>query len=203
MLPTRQPGGVETAPPELIETAARFATAEHEAIDTNAGYQSRATVPIGKLRLRFALEGEARVGLRRARPGPRHRGARRPQRGAGRRLTSRRCWSAAPPACWPASSTQLQGLLHHRAEALAGRVSETATRGAAEIADYLLLQVCNRYEPLLTHLAATRRPAASRDLLPRRASASPASSRPSPRPASGRRRSRRTGTTTCRRRSAR
>ncbi len=50
---------------------------------------------------------------------------------------------------------QLQGLLHHRAEALAGRVSETATRGAAEIADYLLLQLCNRYEPLLTHLAAS------------------------------------------------
>ena len=49
---------------------------------------------------------------------------------------------------------QLQGLLHHRAEALAGRVSESATRGAAEIADYLLLQVCNRYEPLITHLAA-------------------------------------------------
>lgn len=49
---------------------------------------------------------------------------------------------------------QLQGLLHHRAEALAGRVSRSATRGAAEIADYLLLQVCNRYEPLMTHLAA-------------------------------------------------
>jgi type VI secretion system protein ImpJ len=47
----------------------------------------------------------------------------------------------------------LQGLLHHRAEALAGRVSESATRGAAEIADYLLLQVCNRYEPLISHLA--------------------------------------------------
>ena len=38
---------------------------------------------------------------------------------------------------------------------MAGRVSETATRGAAEIADFLLLQLCNRYEPLLTHLSAT------------------------------------------------
>jgi type VI secretion system protein ImpJ len=50
--------------------------------------------------------------------------------------------------------SQLQGLLHHRAEALAGRVSDSATRGAAEIADYLLLQLCNRTEPLTTHLAA-------------------------------------------------
>lgn len=50
---------------------------------------------------------------------------------------------------------QLQGLLHHRAEALAGRVSETVTRGAAEMADFWLLQLCNRSEPLVTHLAAT------------------------------------------------
>jgi type VI secretion system protein ImpJ len=49
----------------------------------------------------------------------------------------------------------LQGLLHQRAEAIAGRMSETAARGAAEINDYLLLQLCNRYEPLMAHLAAS------------------------------------------------
>ena len=79
---------------------------------------------------------------------------------------------------------QLQGLLHQRAEALAGRVSETTTRGAAEIADYLLLQTCNRYEPLMTHLAATCRAAASRDCYTGCLSASPANWRPSPRAAS-------------------
>ena len=51
-------------------------------------------------------------------------------------------------------TTQLQGLLDQRVDALAGRVSEAATRGAAEFADYFLLQICNRYEPLITHLAA-------------------------------------------------
>ena len=50
--------------------------------------------------------------------------------------------------------SQVEGLLHHRAEALGGRVSETATRGAAELSDFLLLQLCNRYEPVLTHLSA-------------------------------------------------
>lgn len=51
--------------------------------------------------------------------------------------------------------TELQGLVHQRGEALAGRVVATSRGGAAEIAEYLLLQVVNRYEPLLAHLASS------------------------------------------------
>jgi len=154
ILPVRQPGAVESAPQELVETVARFALGEHEAVDTNAGYQSTAMVPIGKLRLRYALEGDAReghaaIGL-----------ARVAEVRADKSIQLDDAY--IPPLLLTSASpalagfvTQLQGLLHHRAEALAGRVSETATRGAAEIADYLMLQLCNRYEPLLTHLAAT------------------------------------------------
>lgn len=49
---------------------------------------------------------------------------------------------------------QLHGLARLRAEALAGRLSGSDGRAgeAAEVADYLLLQVLNRYEPLLDHL---------------------------------------------------
>lgn len=47
--------------------------------------------------------------------------------------------------------TELQGLLHARGESLAARVSEGG-RGAAELADFLLLQAVNRYEPLIAHL---------------------------------------------------
>jgi type VI secretion system protein ImpJ len=50
--------------------------------------------------------------------------------------------------------TELQGLLHQRGEALAGRVSATGRGGAAEIADFLMLQAINRYEPLATHLVS-------------------------------------------------
>ncbi len=46
MLPARQPGAVETAPAERTDTAARFVLDEHEAMDTNAGYQSVATLPV-------------------------------------------------------------------------------------------------------------------------------------------------------------
>jgi type VI secretion system protein ImpJ len=154
LLPTRQPGGMETAPAEQVETVARYVAAEQEAHDTNAGYQGAATLPIGKLRLRYALEGEARSGYAAV--------------GLARIVEMRADKSVVldeafiPPVLVSSASgvlsgfiNQLQGLLHHRSEALAGRVSETATRGAAEIADYLLLQLCNRYEPLVTHLAAT------------------------------------------------
>jgi type VI secretion system protein ImpJ len=155
VLPARQPGSVETAPPELVETIARFATAELETIDTNAGYQGSAVVPIGKLRLRYALEGtwsgHVTIGLARI-------------------IEVRSDRSVLlddnyiPPVLSSGASTVLasfltrvHGLLHNRAEALAGRMSETGVRGAAEISDYLLLQLCNRFEPLFAHLEAIMR----------------------------------------------
>ncbi|GIX12590.1 MAG: hypothetical protein KatS3mg118_0549 [Paracoccaceae bacterium] len=50
---------------------------------------------------------------------------------------------------------EIEGLLAHRAEALAGRLSEGgSTRGVAEIADFLLLQTVNRTLPQLRHLVS-------------------------------------------------
>ena len=49
--------------------------------------------------------------------------------------------------------SELQGLLHQRGEALAGRVVASGAGGASEIADFLLLQLVNRAEPLISHLA--------------------------------------------------
>ena len=48
--------------------------------------------------------------------------------------------------------TELLGLLHQRGEALGGRVSATGRGAAAEIADFLMLQAINRWEPLLAHV---------------------------------------------------
>ncbi|MCG8671491.1 MAG: type VI secretion system baseplate subunit TssK [Pseudomonadales bacterium] len=49
--------------------------------------------------------------------------------------------------------TELSGLLHHRGEALAARLADSGRSGSAEIADYMLLQLVNRLEPLVIHLA--------------------------------------------------
>jgi type VI secretion system protein ImpJ len=49
--------------------------------------------------------------------------------------------------------SKLQGLLHQRGEALAARAVASGRGGAAEIADFLMLQTINRYEPVVSHLA--------------------------------------------------
>src|SRR5262245_32539935 len=50
-------------------------------------------------------------------------------------------------------TSELLGLFHQRGEALAGRVAATGRGAAAEFADFLMLQVVNRFEPLLAHFA--------------------------------------------------
>jgi type VI secretion system protein ImpJ len=48
---------------------------------------------------------------------------------------------------------EILGLLKHRAEALAARVSQSGRGGVAEIADFLLLLIVNRSIPLFNHLS--------------------------------------------------
>ncbi|HKE97180.1 MAG TPA: type VI secretion system baseplate subunit TssK, partial [Povalibacter sp.] len=49
--------------------------------------------------------------------------------------------------------TEVQGLLHQRGDALAARAVASGRSGSAEIADFLMLQAVNRYEPLVMHCA--------------------------------------------------
>jgi len=48
---------------------------------------------------------------------------------------------------------ELNGLLHQRGEAIGGRVTAGGRGATAEVADYLMLQAINRFEPVATHLA--------------------------------------------------
>jgi type VI secretion system protein ImpJ len=47
---------------------------------------------------------------------------------------------------------EVHGMLHQRAEAIAGRLAQPGRAGTGEIVDFLLLQVINRFEPLFAHL---------------------------------------------------
>ncbi len=48
---------------------------------------------------------------------------------------------------------EITGILNHRAEALAKRLGSPGTGGVAEIVDFLLLQIVNRYQPLFSHFS--------------------------------------------------
>lgn len=51
---------------------------------------------------------------------------------------------------------ELESLLKYRGERLAQRLTEAGTGGVAEISDFLLLQIVNRFIPLVTHLLKQR-----------------------------------------------
>jgi len=53
--------------------------------------------------------------------------------------------------------SELQGVLHQKGEALAAVAVASGRGGAAEIAGFLTLQIVNRYEPVISHLASTAR----------------------------------------------
>ncbi len=148
-VPEQQQGQAEVATEANDSLAARFGAATYRAFDAVAGSDTSADLEIGKLRLRYALESSERAGY--------------VSLGLARILEVRSDKAVIlderyiPPtlscAAVPALAgipTEIQGLLHHRGEELAGRVAG----GAGEIANLLLLQIANRYEPLLSHYAA-------------------------------------------------
>ena len=47
---------------------------------------------------------------------------------------------------------ELEGLLHHRGEAVAARMSRPGRGGVSELGDFLLLELVNRWEPRVRHL---------------------------------------------------
>lgn len=150
-LPVRQPGGIEFDSAGQEETVARYGIHEYEARDAAAGSETSALLSIGKLRLRFGLEtdelaGYTTLGL-----------ARVVEVRADKNVVLDEAY--IPPMLDCAASpvlsgfiAELQGLFHHRGQALGGRVAQAGTKGTSEFADFLLLQAVNRYEPLLSHL---------------------------------------------------
>lgn len=153
-LPARRPDSPEIDSVNLPDSLSRYRLGEREVRDNIHGSDGRYPVQVGKLRTRLMLAGQERTGYHCL--------------GLARVVEVRsdrtvvldekfippvlECGAAGVLARYP---KELQGLLHIRGEALAGRVVEAARGGASELADFLLLQAINRYEPVLEHLGAT------------------------------------------------
>jgi type VI secretion system protein ImpJ len=153
VLPAYQPGAVEADARLESDIVARWHVAEQELVDANAGERGEAAIEVGRLRFRLLPEEADRagfIGLPVAHMIE--------LRGDGAVVLDS---GFIPPmldcAASPALANfiaEIQGLLHHRGEALAARVGQSGANGVAEISDYLLLELVNRTEPLFAHLAS-------------------------------------------------
>ncbi len=131
----------------------RYRVRESEALDASGSVEERVLMEVGGLNARLLPESQPQEGL--ARIAVAHVVETR----ADRRVVLDEAFipSVASSASSPRLATflvELLGLLHQRGEALAARVAVTDRGGAAEIADFLLLQVVNRWQPVLSHWAA-------------------------------------------------
>jgi type VI secretion system protein ImpJ len=154
-LPVRQVGGIDVSERQQGEGLSRYVASEYDARDTSLEGNNSATMRVGALRMRLLLENDER--------------AEYACLGAGHIVESKVDKQVVvddhfiPPVLDCQASavlsgflSELQGLLHHRGEALAGRVSASGRGGAAEIADFLLLQAINQFEPVIAHLSKLR-----------------------------------------------
>lgn len=151
-VPLRREGQAEFDDSDEAKRLARHLVRERDALDASQAEGGSARVKIGKLRLRLMLEREERsayAGIAIARV---------VEVRADRAVILDEDYITPCVDCRAAPRllgflNELVGLLHHRGEALAGRLSATGQSGVAEVADFLLLQAVNRMQPYYRHLA--------------------------------------------------
>jgi type VI secretion system protein ImpJ len=151
-LPLKRPGTEEIVlNGSGDESLARYTLGETELRDATSASSETAVVQLGRLRLRlmrsrdlndaYTTLGVVQVIERRA----------------NNQISVSKTY--IPPRLHTANDTvlngyvdELHGLLQQRGEAIAARLSQLGRGGVGEIADFLLLQTVNRYEPLFAHL---------------------------------------------------
>ena len=151
-LPARRQGAAEVEFSDAPRSVARYQPAELEVTDTMGTDRRPFQLAVAKMRLRFALDLDDLsdhlvipiAGVIERRPD-------------GELVFDRAfipsALDARAAAPLPAFLRELEAMLAHRAEALAGRLTQSgAAKGVAEISDYLLLISINRALPRVRHL---------------------------------------------------
>jgi len=151
-VPVRRPGAVDVIEDENAQGLARFYSTEQESRDVSNETGDSIALNVGKLRLRLLLEtddlsGYACIGLIRI---AESREDKNVLLDDGYIATCLDCKKSSNLSGY---LSEVIGLLHHRGEAIAGRLSDSNRNGTAEIADYMLLQLINRIEPMSNHLS--------------------------------------------------
>jgi type VI secretion system protein ImpJ len=150
-LPVRRPGSSEADINDDAHGLARYLPREYGTRDSNAGFENETRLQVGKLRMRLLLENEKLddylcIGI-----------ARIAECRSDKHVVLDKDYIPTVLNCQAEPvltgfMKELQSKLHSRGEDLARRASG-AGQGAAEISSFLFLQLVNRYEPLVAHLA--------------------------------------------------
>ena len=152
-VPLRQQGSFETGTERLEDFGTRLRRASYDAPDANSGSFASASLEVGRSRLAFVMEGKPTAGYALL-PVARVVEVRSDLSVVLDERFIAPCLNCAVQPMLNGFLAELQGLITHRAEAIAARIADPSVRGTAEIADFMLLQTMNRNEPLLRHLVA-------------------------------------------------
>ena len=155
-IPVRTPHAEETTFDDSVASLARYTAVDEELRDANAIGLGPKLVQLAQLRLRLLPEKEltdAWISLPITKVSSLH---------SDGGISLDQC--LIPPVTDYGTSplltdwiTKVHGLTQLRAQALSARLTgEGKAEGAAEVADFMLLQMLNRYEPLLNHLLNVR-----------------------------------------------
>lgn len=154
-LPVYRTGSEEVSFEDDVRSLARYSVDEEDAADQNSVGGEPAPIQIAHLRLRLLAEDEVPEGWMTI--GVCHVTERRNDLSVALGDTFiPTLVMAHESAVLSGFLRELAGLLRHRGEALAARLSSPGKGGVSEIADFLMLQLVNRYEPLITHLSQLR-----------------------------------------------
>ena len=150
--PMMRPGVPESDVEEKSASMpARFHAADLDVADVHAASLRAAPLQIGRLNLRLMLASDANEGYTTLGV------ARLVERRADGRVVLDPHYvppmlNALAQPVLESYVAEVHGMLHQRGEAIASRLAQPGRAGIGEIADFLLLQVVNRNEPLFAHL---------------------------------------------------
>jgi len=150
-IPVKRPGAIDVLEKDDTQGMARYYSSKVVSRDVTIDGGDSVSIDVGKLRLRLLyatddLSGYACIGLLRISE----------SRDDKNVLLDDQyiptCLDCTASTRLTAYLSEMIGLLHHRGESIAGRLADTQRGGTAEIADYMLLQLVNRLEPLANYL---------------------------------------------------
>lgn len=152
-VPRRRPGTADVALDPAGRGETRFVAEEFEAADAVYGAASRVPVNVGRLQLSLraasdGLDGYASLPL-----------ARIVERRADDSVNLDTGFIPCVMNCGASATiagflSELEGMLHQRGEAIAGRLATPGTKGIADVTDVIMLKSINRAEAMLKHMRA-------------------------------------------------